>query len=557
MWIDACCEKVSAFFSSPRNVLILGCLIGVFCTLLLLIVSPVYYRDSVVYVSMTNAFRYGDWFHAFNLSMSPLLSTLAGIFAWIGLPALEATMLLSSIFYILTIFPLFGLFSFFMERKYAAWGALLFLLMPRVLRYGAAPLLDSGRWLFFSLSLYLIFSFVREKNFRTLLWLGCSFAALCLVRSEGIVYVGILFVTWALLLLHRVSWVISRKVVGHFLCSCFLVAGFCFLICLPRLMHLYAETGYFSLDTRQTWAIRGIVYQVEKIFGDSPPVMNSNETSVTSYGNINDFNYAWIFDSKFERRFWKNLINGCFPLYLVFSILGIIIIARRKEWTINHSIMLFLLVVNAVAFFLMRSSAGRYFYINAVFLMPFTIGGLLFVWEWVEKVPRKFHVNALMMLLLLVAAILQLINGLDNIFSSKNDYFQYYGEKLAKWQNGKQPRSGTRRITLLTIGDEYGWGIYAGANSFAYASRNINKNWTMEDIVKNGLPSNLANFVNENLAGYKTLLPDVIVVGDIKSVSPELIERIRHIPGVKEFSFPDSSFSKKALFFSLNQGDKK
>ena len=271
MWIDACCEKVSAFFSSPRNVLILGCLIGVFCTLLLLIVSPVYYRDSVVYVSMTNAFRYGDWFHAFNLSMSPLLSTLAGIFAWIGLPALEATMLLSSIFYILTIFPLFGLFSFFMERKYAA------------------PLLDSGRWLFFSLSLYLIFSFVREKNFRTLLWLGCSFAALCLVRSEGIVYVGILFVTWALLLLHRVSWVISRKVVGHFLCSCFLVAGFCFLICLPRLMHLYAETGYFSLDTRQTWAIRGIVYQVEKIFGDRPPVMNSNETSVTSYGNINDF----------------------------------------------------------------------------------------------------------------------------------------------------------------------------------------------------------------------------------------------------------------------------
>lgn len=218
----------------------------------------------------------------------------------------------------------------------------------------------------------------------------------------------------------------------------------------------------------------------------------------------------------------------------------------------NHSVMLLLLAGNAVAFFLMRSSAGRYFYINAIFLMPFTIRGLLFTWSQLERIPQRFHVKDVAVCLLLVTASLQIWNGLDNILPSKNEYFKQLGRKLANRQQQTTPRSGTRRITLLTIGDEYGWGLYARANSFAYTGKKIDKTWTLEEIAEKGLPSELANFVSEDLSRHETLLPDVIVIGSVKDIEPELIEKVRRLPGAEEFSFPDSPLAGKALFFSLN-----
>ena len=147
--MDQLLLKTRTFFASPRCVLGLAVGIGVISTALLMIVSPVYYRDSVVYMSMVSGFLVGDWRHAFDVARTPLLPALAGVLARLGIPIPEATTLVSCLFCVLAVFPIYGLLTFFMERKYAAWGALFFALMPRVIRYGMAPLLDSGRWLLF------------------------------------------------------------------------------------------------------------------------------------------------------------------------------------------------------------------------------------------------------------------------------------------------------------------------------------------------------------------------------------------------------------------------
>ena len=112
------------------------------------------------------------------------------------------------------------------------------------------------------------------------------------------------------------------------------------------------------------------------------------------------------------------------------------------------------------------------------------------------------------------------------------------------------PRSGTRNINLLTIGDEYGWGVYAGANSFAYALRSIDKTWTLREIAEQGLPSDLTNYVSENLEGFDRLLPDLVVVANPDDVPPSLIAEIRMIPGVRQLHFPEG---RKALFFQLGR----
>ena len=53
-------SRIKTFFASPRCVLGLAVGIGILSTLLLMIVSPVYYRDSVVYMSMVSGFKVGD-----------------------------------------------------------------------------------------------------------------------------------------------------------------------------------------------------------------------------------------------------------------------------------------------------------------------------------------------------------------------------------------------------------------------------------------------------------------------------------------------------------------
>ena len=218
-------SRIKTFFASPRCVLGLAVGIGILSTLLLMIVSPVYYRDSVVYMSMVSGFKVGDWEHAFDLAMTPLLPAMAGVLARIGVPIPEATTLISCLFCILSVFPVYGLLTFFMERKYAAWGALFFALMPKIIRYGFSPLLDSGRWLFVPLALYLIFCFVRRRKYVTLCWLGATFAALSLVRSEGVVYMAMLLGFMGLMLLQADKWKLSFRWIGRFVLYCLVVAG--------------------------------------------------------------------------------------------------------------------------------------------------------------------------------------------------------------------------------------------------------------------------------------------------------------------------------------------
>ena len=89
--MDQLLLKTRTFFASPRCVLGLAVGIGVISTALLMIVSPVYYRDSVVYMSMVSGFLVGDWRHAFDVAMTPLLPALAGVLARLGIPIPEAT----------------------------------------------------------------------------------------------------------------------------------------------------------------------------------------------------------------------------------------------------------------------------------------------------------------------------------------------------------------------------------------------------------------------------------------------------------------------------------
>lgn len=543
--------RIKTFFASPRCVLGLAVGIGILSTLLLMIVSPVYYRDSVVYMSMVSGFKVGDWEHAFDLAMTPLLPAMAGVLARIGVPIPEATTLISCLFCILAVFPVYGLLTFFMERKYAAWGALFFALMPKIIRYGFSPLLDSGRWLFVPLALYLIFCFVRRRKYVTLCWLGATFAALSLVRSEGVVYMAMLLGFMGLMLLQADKWKLSFRWIGRFVLYCLVVAGICLALCLPRLIQLYQATGYPALDTRQTWGVRGICHRIAVWTGAEESAAGEPvRASSTTYGSVNDFDFAWVTDWQFEKRFWKNMLDGCYIPYLILAVFGMILLFRRKEWRFDDSIMLLLLAANTVAFFLMRSAAGRYFFINAFFLMPFTVYGFREVLALVGRAPAKFRLPCLTAVALVVIGILQLWNGLDNLFPSKNDYFKTLGRELAAWQQGVTPRSGTRNINLLTIGDEYGWGVYAGANSFAYALRSIDKTWTLREIAEQGLPSDLTNYVSENLEGFDRLLPDLVVVANPDDVPPSLIAEIRMIPGVRQLHFPED---RKALFFQLGR----
>ncbi len=527
-------EVCRRFFASPRHVLLLALCIGL-AEALFLFFTPAFYRDSAVYLAMVRGIAVGNHELGFALPITPLMPLLAAGLLPFGFSEQPALYLVNAAFMLGVPFAVYGLFTMFLEKKQAAWGALLFFLTPKLIRYGFSPLLDSGRWLFFPLSFFLLWRLARDSRWCYAIYLGASFAGLALTRSEGIVYAGLLSLLFCLLALRqdrlarRWSWRSLCRRTGQ-LTLALMILG---LLCLPRLWQVGAATGYPALDTRQTWGVRGVCHQLNKLFGqsDAEQQVKDAASAAANYGGANDFNFAWLTDPAFNERFWSNQLRGAYEPYLALAALGILLLWRRRKWRFEHTLFLGWFFVNLVMYAAMRSAAGRYFYINALFLMPFTLVGLLAVIDWLKRLHwRAFQARYLIAPALIAIGIAQIVNGIDNGFDREGNGFPAVGAELRARAVELTPRSGTPHPVYLTFGDNYGWGYFGNGNEIFYAVPNhIDTLYTPEEILADGVPSRLAYYASDALAAFPVLKPDVVIV---TGGSPELAAKVAALPGV-------------------------
>ena len=504
-------RKFLDFLSSPNRVLCMAALIGV-VMLVLVQIFPVFYRDSVNYMAAVDAVWLKNWTTAFNLTFVPLLFLAASLFRPLGLDANQCLSLVSSLCAIAMLFPAYRVLSFYMDRRLAAWGSALFFLMPPVFHASFAPLTDSARWLFFFLCWMMILMYLEKPAVSKLVLLGLFYALFSLVRSEGIVFAG-LFSVWFFLESERgAGWKTDARQICKLLGTVLLPLVVMGVLLVPRLIQIHGETGFYALDTRQTWAIKGALSHIFPVKAE-----RKKEDPLIDYSSNLKFRYNYMADSRWSRRYWDSLFSGNYKLYVIFTVIGLVLVIRRKEWQYFHTLFCIFLLANALVYLLMLSNAGRYFYINTFLLMPFTLRGVTGLWEGRVLLPEKLRERVVRLLPIAICVTLAglALSGMKNAKPGDHEYYCTIGKMMREESRRLVPRSGTEHPVYLVIGENYGWGFHCGGSEIVATPplfRSIPGG--MRGILTAGVPSRLCSFVVDPLKNVPILKPDYVLVCD-------------------------------------------
>jgi len=538
-------KNIVSFFSDSKKVMWLAFMIGVICSTLLIVFGASVYRDSVIYSSMAQDFSLGDWNRFIAGRIPPLFPCLAGIICKLGIPVHYASMTVGCLFCVLTIFPLFGLLNFFMEKKYAAWGVLLYMTAPKVLRFGLTSLLESGKIFFLTLAIYLIFSFYYKRKFTKLIYLGFTLACLSMYRSEGIIYFPIILAGLFMLMLKENNYKITFQFIRKFVLHVIIVASVLLLILSPRFYQVYKQTGFPALDARGAYAIETVINKFLAPTGKFE-ILNVNNPDDPQDPTSGSFNFSWALTSKQLNNFVMSFARGSYELYLVLSIIGLILILKRREWTINHTFLLWLTITNALFFYIFTAVAIRYFLINVISLMPFTVVGFIEVFNWIKRIRlHKFTA-----VLLLFLAIAQIINGMNNCLNTDEFYYKELGQWIKTNQSDLKNTGDSNPFTVMLLGRDYGLGLWAESNIVHCNSLKNRQPGTGTDITiaLNGFSAKQCSFIKAKMSETKILRPDIIAIFDPDDFVEEL-DILRAMPGIIELH---NRWDSKVIVFKNN-----
>ncbi|MCF6175977.1 MAG: glycosyltransferase family 39 protein [Victivallaceae bacterium] len=438
-------------------------LAAVFVVLHILFCIDVYDDIAKCYGPEARAFGRGDWANAFEDRIPPLMPSLAGCLSYLGMHPFSALIFFSGLFYIIATFPLFALLKQFLKREeLAAWGCLMYLLAPKIIRFSCTGLLNSGKIFFLLWSIWLVLSFFHKKSWFKITLLGIALAGLTLIRGEGLVYMPLILGWVAILLWRENSYKISVKLLvngGRYILVAFVVMlGFIS----PQLYRMYRTTGYPVTDSRQVKTIKNMFKK-----GSTHRTWDTARTHKTR---------SQLIVSKLWRLVTAS-IRGSYSIYLILAIIGLAVIIRRKEFIFEYWLLFSVIIFNTVLFASVVI-AYRYFTINVLLLMPLTVTGVKFIWDLMGKaIPRptpagdsrlensiawvnRHHLPRIILVtVLVVLAIFQIDNGLKKLRSSKYAYEKGIGLWAQQQYFAQGEDAEKRRLSIASDKPQYAfWG---------------------------------------------------------------------------------------------------
>ena len=232
------------------------------------------------------------------------------------------------------------------------------------------------------------------------------------------------------------------------------------------------------------------------------------------YASKTQFHYSYLKDSSLTSRYISSLVSGNYRAYVLFSLIGLIQIVRRRKWERHHTLVCVFAVVNAVTYLMMRSFAARYFYINTFLFMPFTMVGFVCVGEFIERLQGKWGdiLRAGMPWILGVAIIISVIGAMKDVFSQKDRYYRTIGRYMRSATAEAKTRSGTRHPVYLIVGKNYGWGFHCNGNELVYSTQfEMNSRFTLSEILSSGVPPVFCSFAVDPMKGVDILKPDYLL----------------------------------------------
>ena len=389
-----------------------------FCTLCTVIFLSDIYRDTAhVYAVYAREIGNGNW-SAGIVQRAPMLNiTLAGLLAYCGLEAVKALSLVAGVFYLLTCFPLRRLLERYVSPLAAAWGCVLYVTAPKMIRFACAPLLESTRIFFLVAAVLYFLRCSEEPKWKNAILLGISAGFLSVSRGEGILVSlallgGLPF--FVLLFRRPVNW---GKQAAVWLLA--IICAFCSVT--PFCGMNYSKSGYFVQDMR----LVQVFDTIKRVF---VPADNVNTPVSQAFMSEEEGNGSW---GEKTVNCFSGAIRGGYEPYWLLALCGAIIMLRKRQLKDDYLVLLGVTVLQCASYFLIVSSYRYYLFVIPLFMM-FTVTGAEQIRCWVLKyVPGKVHIFCAIAVAVVLAG--QTANGLKRAFSSKGKDFQAAGKWIAEY----------------------------------------------------------------------------------------------------------------------------
>ncbi|MCI5778632.1 MAG: glycosyltransferase family 39 protein [Lentisphaeria bacterium] len=430
----------------PRRVFFLALGLGLALSLLSVFFSYDIYRDSAgVYAYFSREIGNGNFQDGWVGRVPMLNILLAGGLAALGMEAYKATIVVSCMFYILTLFPLRRYLERYLTPIQAAWGCVMFAAAPKLIRYSVSGLIDSSRYFFLILSLLCLFRVIDGRKIRDAVFLGLALGGLSVSRGEEFIFAGmILFVLWlapfivkdnpersfsrrrgfALTLASAVVWFVS-------------ISPFC-------LLNLHYE-HVFATDVRIADCVnRGERQQKPALY----------ETG--------DAHHDKPFGKRAEKTL-RDVFRGGYELYWFFSIVGCIWLLKYGKWRWEFSLIWLIFILHSLIY-LAVSTAYRYSIYLIPLFMPFSVTGVALLWKKMEQISFWRYLKPAMTLVLALIVVLQVINGMKCVTDRDDVEKRKIAAFIRQWGEDNRPGRRLRLAGMVWPESVYWSGAYSVFN---------------------------------------------------------------------------------------------
>lgn len=358
-------------------------------------------NDSATFYSpMIREFADGNYGRAFFPLFPPLFIIVGGLFAKLGFAPFTAAKLASTLFFSLTVFPIFSLGNMLWDRRTALWAVILFLFCDKTLEYAGAGLLDTGKIFFLTTTVYALIRAWRIWDWFSLWALAAGAAGLALVRGEGVFFSLLaLMGVMATGVCRKGPWSQKLRLLPILLAVAIALS--------PWVAYEWKTTGYPVTDSRQIEPIKQVLRKLglhkDQVISPKPATTLSDQGQNNSIGTP---------IPRLKRTTGELLIEigrGFYPSYAILALIGIGLRVRRRLWRPEEWLLLgvilghtaFLIVVIHIMTF--APLQKRYIIAVLPLMLGWTVSGFTGLDEFLRKhVPwsakQKFRISLLAIL---------------------------------------------------------------------------------------------------------------------------------------------------------------
>ena len=427
-------KKLEKILSNEKLIFYVSVTAGIVFSLLSVIFIYDIYRDVAnVYAYNAREIANGNFAEGWESRVPMLNILLAGGISFCGVDPYRATVVVSSLFFVLTLFPLRRYLELFLTPLQSAWGCLLFITAPKIIRFSVSGMIDSSRYFFLITSLLLLFQLREKPRIGKAVLFGLSLAGLSVSRGEELVFAVAILIGLPVLTflkspdLFRSEFKKRTAVLG--------ISAFFFLAAVSPFCTVNAcRGGAFITDVRIAEAMG---FKSDR----RSPEKTLSETNQPAYKDGRQFKHSF-----------SSVLRGGYELYWVFSIFGMFLLLRKRNWKWEHTVLTGVFLAHTAIYYLIGSAYRYSLYLIPMF-MPFTMTGLGFFcvlpqkMNWSERV-RLTAVAAVFVLMCLIFGI-QIRNGMEIVFARKDKWIRQVADTMIQWGRKNVP---DRRLRVASFG---------------------------------------------------------------------------------------------------------